>query len=90
MGLDGINVTCLHPGATRSEFIGELVARRSAAEGKSATDVERELHGGTAIGRMITAQDIASVVCFLASPRSIALQGDVVVTSGGAAGEIRY
>ena len=39
---------------------------------------------------MVTARDVAWLVCFLASPRSIALQGDVVVAAGGAAAEIRY
>ena len=70
LGPHGINVTCVHPGATRTELTGELVARRSAAEGKPAADVERELNAGTAIGRMVTARDVAYLVCFLASPRA--------------------
>ena len=90
LGRDGINVTCVHPGATRTELTPELIARRAAAEGTSAAAVEQKLAAETAIGRMVTAQDVACVVCFLASPRSVALQGDVVVAAGGAAGEIRY
>ena len=83
MGPHGINVTCVHPGSTRTELTPELVARRAAA-------IEHDLAAETAIGRMVTAQDVAWLVCFLASPRSIALQGDVVVAAGGATGEIRY
>lgn len=90
LGRDGINVTCVHPGATRTELTPELVARRAAAEGTSAAAVEQKLAAETAIGRMVTAQDVACLVCFLASPRSVALQGDVVVAAGGASGEIRY
>lgn len=90
LGRDGINVTCVHPGATRTELTPKLTARRAAAEGKSAAAIEQELAAETAIGRMVTARDVAWLVCFLASPRSIALQGDVVVAAGGAAGEIRY
>ena len=83
LGPHGINVTCVHPGSTRTELTPELVARRAAA-------IEHDLAAETAIGRMVTAQDVAWLVCFLASPRSIALQGDVVVAAGGATGEIRY
>ena len=90
LGPHGINVTCVHPGSTRTELTPELVARRAAAEAKPAAAVEQELAAETAIGRMVTAQDVAWLVCFLASPRSIALQGDVVVAAGGAAAEIRY
>ena len=90
LGPHGINVTCVHPGSTRTELTPQLVARRAAAESRPAAEIERDLAGETAIGRMVTAQDVAWLVCFLASPRSIALQGDVVVAAGGAAGEIRY
>ena len=90
LGPHGINVTCVHPGATRTELTPELVSRRATAEGKEAAAVEAELAAETAIGRMVTAQDVAYLVCFLASPRSVALQGDVIVAAGGAAVEIRY
>ena len=85
-----VHVTCVHPGSTRTELTPELVARRAAAKSRPATAIEQDLAAETAIGRMVTAQDVAWLVCFLASPRSIALQGDVVVAAGGAASEIRY
>ena len=90
LGPHGINVTCVHPGSTRTELTPELVARRAAAESRPTAAIEQNLAAETAIGRMVTAQDVAWLVCFLASPRSIALQGDVVVAAGGAGGEIRY
>lgn len=90
LGAHGINVTCVHPGATRTELTPELVARRAAAERRPAAAIEQELAADTAIGRMVTAHDVACLVCFLASPRSAALQGDVITAAGGASGEIRY
>jgi NAD(P)-dependent dehydrogenase (short-subunit alcohol dehydrogenase family) len=42
------------------------------------------------IGRLATAEEVASVVAFLASPKSVALNGDAVVASGGARGPIYY
>lgn len=90
LGPHGINVTCVHPGATRTELTPELVARRAAAERRPAAAIEQDLAAETAIGRMVTAHDVACLVCFLASPRSAALQGGVVAADGGAGGEIRY
>jgi NAD(P)-dependent dehydrogenase (short-subunit alcohol dehydrogenase family) len=43
-----------------------------------------------AIGRLVTAEEVAAVVTFLASPRSVALNGDAVVAGGGSRGSIHY
>lgn len=42
------------------------------------------------IGRMVTAQEVAAVVAFLASPKSVALNGGPIVASGGTRGPIHY
>ena len=39
---------------------------------------------------MVTAAEVADVVAFLASPRSVAINGDVVAAGGGARGAIHY
>ncbi|CAG9170966.1 hypothetical protein LMG23992_01893 [Cupriavidus laharis] len=46
--------------------------------------------GRDTIGRMVEAQDIARVVTFLASPLSIAINGDAIEIGGGSPGIIRY
>jgi NAD(P)-dependent dehydrogenase (short-subunit alcohol dehydrogenase family) len=43
-----------------------------------------------AIGRMVTAAEVADVIAFLCSPRSVAITGDAVVAGGGAPGPIHY
>ena len=40
--------------------------------------------------RLITAEDIANVVVFLASPKAIAINGDVIPAGGGTPGVIYY
>ena len=40
--------------------------------------------------KLITAEDIANVVVFLASPRAVALNGDVIAAGGGSPGSIHY
>ena len=42
------------------------------------------------VGKLITAEEIAYVVAFLASPKSTAINGDVIAAGGGARGAIYY
>ena len=85
-----VHVTCVQPGSTRTELTRSWWRRLAAAEGRQAAAIEQDLAAETAIGRMVTGQGIAWPVCFPASPRSIALQGDVVVADDGADGEIHF
>jgi NAD(P)-dependent dehydrogenase (short-subunit alcohol dehydrogenase family) len=45
---------------------------------------------GNVIGRMVTAAEVADVVTFLASPRSVAITGDAIPVGGGVRGAIYY
>jgi len=84
----GITVTCIHPGLTRTEKTPGVIARRAAAEGLA--EAEARMAAGNLSGRLITAEDIAAVALFLASPRSIAINGDVIAAGGGTRGAIHY
>jgi NAD(P)-dependent dehydrogenase (short-subunit alcohol dehydrogenase family) len=42
------------------------------------------------IGRLVTAAEVADVIAFLASPRSVAINGDAIAVGGGAKGAIHY
>lgn len=90
LGAEGINVTVVHPGMTRTERIPGLVADRAAAEGVPEAEIERKMAAGSSIGRLVTAEEVAAVVAFLASPRSVAINGDAVTVGGGAPGPIYY
>lgn len=46
--------------------------------------------GSRGIGRLVTAEEVATVVAFLASPKSVALNGDAITASGGNVGPIYY
>ena len=43
-----------------------------------------------AIGRLVTAAEVADVIAFLCSPRSVAINGDAIAAGGGARGPIHY
>ncbi|WP_438019737.1 SDR family NAD(P)-dependent oxidoreductase [Sorangium sp. So ce315] len=76
LGPKGINVTVVHPGATRTERV--------------RPEPEKDLAASVSIGRIVDAREVAWVVTFLASPRSVAINGDAVVAGGGSVGPIYY
>ena len=89
LGPKGINVTVVHPGLTRTEATPGVVARLAEAQGISAEEAERSMTRNT-IGHMVDASEVAAVVAFLASPRSIAINGDAIACGGGVPGSIYY
>jgi NAD(P)-dependent dehydrogenase (short-subunit alcohol dehydrogenase family) len=89
-GAQGVNVTVVHPGMTRTERTPDTLAALAGARGTTPQQVEQSIAAGISIGRMVTAEEVAAVVAFLASPRSVALNGDPIVAGGGARGSIHY
>lgn len=90
LGPLGINVTVIHPGTTRTEKTAGVVAARAAATGLSGEEVERRMAANVTIGRIVDSAEIADIVAFLASPRSVAINGDAIACGGGAKGAIHY
>jgi NAD(P)-dependent dehydrogenase (short-subunit alcohol dehydrogenase family) len=76
LGPKGINVNAIHPGATRTEKTDP------ASEEKYATSVT--------IGRIVDASEIAWLVTVLASPKSVAINGETLQAGGGSFGTIDY
>jgi NAD(P)-dependent dehydrogenase (short-subunit alcohol dehydrogenase family) len=90
LGPQGINVTVVHPGLTRTERTAPLVAARAAAQQLSLQEVEAQMAAGNSIQRLLDASDVANVVAFLCSPKSVAINGDVIAAGGGVRGTIHY
>jgi NAD(P)-dependent dehydrogenase (short-subunit alcohol dehydrogenase family) len=90
LGPLGISVICGHPGRTRTEKTSGMVEREAEAQGVSPDEIERRMAGLNLVGRLITADEIAYLVAFLASPKSIAINGDSIAAGGGLPGEIYY
>ena len=76
LGPKGINVTAVHPGATRTE--------------RTTKEAEKDLAAGVSIGRIVDAKEVAWVVAFLASPKSVSINGDAIPIGGGSPGTIHY
>jgi NAD(P)-dependent dehydrogenase (short-subunit alcohol dehydrogenase family) len=90
LGPAGINVTVVHPGLTATERTPAMIAGYAAAHGITEDEAATDLAAGISIGRIITAAEVADVVAFLASPRSVAINGDAIAAGGGAPGAIHY
>jgi len=90
LGPQGVNVTVVHPGITRTERTPGVLSAAADREGIGAADIERRMAQTTSIGRLVTADEVAAVIAFLASPCSVAINGDAVPCGGGAPRAIHY
>jgi len=90
LGHHGINVTVVHPGFTVTEKTPQMLAARAEQAGIPVAELERRMTASISIGRPVTAGEVAAVVAFLASPRSVAINGDSIAVGGGSPGPIYY
>jgi len=86
----GVQVVCVHPGLVRTEATPGVIAAQAKAQGVSETEIEKRMAGRNLLRKIVTAEEIADVVTFLASPRAIAINGDAIPAGGGTPGSIFY
>ncbi|MFT8244182.1 SDR family NAD(P)-dependent oxidoreductase [Roseomonas sp. BN140053] len=90
LGGTGIAVTTVHPGMTRTEKVEAMIEARAQAEGRPAAEVAASLAANGLLGRLVTPEEVAEVIAFLASPRSVAVNGVAIDVGGGVRGSINY
>jgi NAD(P)-dependent dehydrogenase (short-subunit alcohol dehydrogenase family) len=90
LGPHGINVTVVHPGRTLTEYYRSQMEEQAEARGISVEEAIRERFTQNLARRSMTPEDVAVVVAFLASPKSVAINGDVIAVTGGVPGVIHY
>jgi NAD(P)-dependent dehydrogenase (short-subunit alcohol dehydrogenase family) len=90
LGPKGVTVTVVHPGLTVTERTPGMISAKAEADGTSEEEAERALGRSSRLGRLVTAAEVADVVVFLASPRSVAVNGDAVAAGGGQPGVTFY
>jgi 3-oxoacyl-[acyl-carrier protein] reductase len=79
----GVLVTAVSPGPVRTERWQQLVRQQAAAAGKSEEEYEKEMAGGYPLGRIASPDEVADLVCFLASARASFLTGIAITIDGG-------
>lgn len=87
LGPKGVNVTVVHPGLTRTPALTQRLEKQATEQGTTVSELEERMTHNT-VHRMIDASNVADVVVFLASPRSIAITGDAVAAGGGVPGPL--
>jgi NAD(P)-dependent dehydrogenase (short-subunit alcohol dehydrogenase family) len=90
LGPSGISVICVHPGLTRTEATAGVIERGAKAQGISPAEFEKGMAGRNVLKKLITAEEVAYVCTFLASPKAVAVNGDVIGAGGGQPGAIYY
>ena len=90
LGPDGINVTVVHPGLTRTEATADRISQIAASQSITEEEAEARMASGNSVRRIIDSEDIAAIVAFLASPKSIAITGDTIAAGGGVGRGIYY
>lgn len=89
LGPHGVNVTVVHPGQTRTETKTQDYQVAAEKAGIDVATYEQQI-AHNAIGRVVDATEVADVITFLASPRSISITGDAVAVGGGLLGTVNY
>lgn len=78
---EGIRVNCVNPGTADTPWVGRLLAQ---AEDPVAERTALETR--QPMGRLITADEVASAIAYLASPRQASTTGTILAVDGGMQG----
>jgi NAD(P)-dependent dehydrogenase (short-subunit alcohol dehydrogenase family) len=81
----GITANTVQPGPTVTERLLERLDGQTADERAEALNKMAER---VSLRRLVTAEEVAAVVAFLASPRSVAINGSTIDVGGGTLGNI--
>lgn len=83
----GVTVNSVLPGPTYSEGVEKFVADAAKARNLSAEQIQKEffntMRPSSLIRRFATAEEVAALVAFVASPRSSAINGAALRVEGG-------
>lgn len=78
---DGIRVNCVAPGTTDTPWVGRLLAAADDPDAAAAA-----LQARQPLGRLVTANEVAHAIAYLASPLSGSTTGTVLTVDGGMSG----
>lgn len=84
LAADGVSVTALNPGPTRTDRWNRLIGNLAAKEGRAAATVEKEQLGRMPKGRIGEADEMARLIAVLCSDIADMVTGTSLTADGGA------
>jgi len=78
---EGIRVNCVNPGTTDTPWVGRLLERADDPDAERAALEARQPHG-----RLVSPQEIAAAIAYLASPLAGSTTGTSLAVDGGMQG----
>lgn len=82
LGPFGIRANAICPGAVEGPRMTGVMEREAAAKGMRFDQVRDGYASGTSLGALVTADDIADMAVFLASPGAKMVSGQVIAVDG--------
>jgi 2-keto-3-deoxy-L-fuconate dehydrogenase len=78
---EGVRVNCVNPGTADTPWIGRLLAQADDPVAERAA-----LEARQPMGRLVTADEVAAAIVYLASPAAASITGTSLAIDGGMAG----
>ena len=78
---EGIRVNCVNPGTADTPWVGRLLAAASDPVAE-----RQALEARQPIGRLVSAEEVANAILYLANPRQGSTTGTVLAVDGGVSG----
>jgi NAD(P)-dependent dehydrogenase (short-subunit alcohol dehydrogenase family) len=75
---DNIRVNCVNPGTADTPWVARLLAQADDPEAERTA-----LNARQPIGRLVSADEVAAAVCFLANPQQASTTGTSLAVDGG-------
>ncbi|MGD0196786.1 MAG: SDR family oxidoreductase [Solirubrobacteraceae bacterium] len=75
---DGIRVNCVVPGTADTPWVARLLAQAADPQAERAALIARQPHG-----RLVTPEEVAAAIAFLANPRCGSITGTALSVDGG-------
>ena len=82
LGPSNIRVNAIQPGVVEGERINQVISARAAARGVAFDDMGEEFLAPVSLRRMVSAQDIANMALFLATPAGASISGQALSVCG--------
>ena len=88
LGVHGITVNNVLPGATATERLSSIVANKAKKTGQAEADVHKAMESAVPLGRVAQPEEVAAAAAFLASPAASYINGINLPVDGGRTGSL--